>query len=110
MRKALKVSQFGTIEIVDLDAAESSYTVLSEAVGGPIEPVYFAENLTLWVNEEGKLADEWYVNPFAQRLFAAKFGNVDLMHGNVIFTGGADDEGEDVGLTDEQIAQLLQNA
>ena len=84
-----------------------SYATLSRAVGGMIEAVTLPNGLTLWVNENGK-NDGLPVNDYATRLFASAFGEgIDIIVGNAIVTGGADDEGETLGLTDEQIAELV---
>jgi len=68
------------------------YEDLKEAVGGWIEAVSLDNGVTLWVNEEGKLIG--LKNNFA-------LGNMSI-EGNVIFTS-VDDEGETIGLTDDQI-------
>lgn len=52
--KAVTIKATGEIETIEF-TTENSYRTLSDSVGGLIEPVYLAENLTLWVNEEGKV-------------------------------------------------------
>jgi hypothetical protein len=59
----------------------------------------------MWCNEEGKLIGLPF-NPLATDLWEESFGKTDLIKGNVIFTGGTDDEGSTLGL-DEATANKL---
>ena len=104
--KALVLTTNNTIEVEQDTDEFVSYATLSRAVGGMIEAVTLPSGLTLWVNEEGKL-DGLPVNEYATRLFVSAFGAVDVIVGNAIITGGADDEGETLGLTDAQVAELV---
>lgn len=104
--KALVLTTHNTVEIEQDNEEFVSYATLSRAVGGFIEAVNLPNGLTLWVNEEGKL-DGLPVNEYATRLFVSAFGAVDVIVGNAIVTGGADDDGETLGLTDKQIADLV---
>lgn len=107
MRQALKLNVHGETQVVDLDAPEGSLKVLQNAVDGWIEAVDLSDSLTMWVNEEGKLIG-LILNAKANQIFRDTFGAVDTIMGDVIFTGGVDDEGDTVGLTDAQVNQLLQ--
>jgi hypothetical protein len=105
--KAVTIKTTGEKEVIDFYPGNYSYQILSDSVGGLIEPVYLAENLTLWVNEEGKVYGQ-AVNPIATTIFESVFGKgIDIMVGDVILTGGYDDEGETLGLTMEQVEELL---
>lgn len=107
MRQALKLNVHGETQVVDLDAPEGSYEVIRSAVDGWIEAVDLSDEMTMWVNEEGKLIG-LIRNDMATKMFREVFGNVDVIMGDVIFTGGSDDEGETLGLTDEQLEKLAQ--
>lgn len=105
--KALVLTTDNTVEVEQDTDEFVSYATLSRAVGGMIEAVTLPNGLTLWVNEEGKM-DGLPVNDYATRLFASAFGaGIDIIVGNAIITGGADDDGETLGLTDKQIADLV---
>lgn len=107
MRAALKVNVHQEVTVLDLDAPEGSLAVLQAGVDGWIEPVAINENLTMYVNEEGKLELFAIVNRYANALFAKRFGvGIDTIVGDVVFTGGVDDEGETIGLTDAQVRSL----
>ena len=107
MRQALKLNVHGETQVVDLDAPIGSLKVLQDAVGGWVEAVDLSETLTMWCNEEGKINGD-ILNAKANQIFRDTFGAVDVIMGDVIFTGGADDEGDTMGLTDAQVNSLLQ--
>lgn len=104
--KALILHTDNRVEVEQDTNEFVSYATLSNAVGGYIEAVSLPNGLTLWVNEEGKL-NGLPVNEYATRLFTSAFGAVDIIVGNAIVTGGADDEGETLGLTDKEVADLV---
>ena len=85
------------------------YEFLNTAVAGWIQAVSLADDLegiTLWVNEEGKL-DNLPYNQKATYLWEQSYGFTDVICGTAVLTGGSDDEGETLPLTDVQVAQIL---
>jgi hypothetical protein len=63
--------------------------------------------LTLWCNEEGKLLEQAH-NPYAQYFWDKMFGAyTDYMVGDVVFTGGTDDNGNTLGMTEDAVEWLL---
>lgn len=79
------------IEICSVDP-EKEYDFLSGAVGGYIEAVHISDSLVMWVNEEGKL-ENLPVNYLGTGLWEARFGRTDVIVGDVVLTGGVDEEG-----------------
>jgi hypothetical protein len=66
----------------------------------------------MWCNEEGKMMSLPH-NPFGQAFWetafpVSEFGRTDYIVGDIVLTGGADDEGDTLGLTTEEIELLLQ--
>lgn len=105
--KALVIRTDNSKEVVEF-TNETSYKTLSGAVGGYIECVYLHNrNLDLWINEEGKIIG-LPVNPTATGFWMEMYGLTDMIMGDVIITGTADDEGYTTGLTDEEVNQLLE--
>ena len=111
IKKAFVVEPDGTNYIQHFEQAP--LRILQGIVEGLIEPIeitrgllYGQRSLTLWVNEEGKLTGKT-PNFVATNFYTRKYGVVDIVVGTVVFTGGTDEEGETLGLTDETI-QLLQ--
>jgi len=80
---------------------------LQEAVGGLIELIPLHHLVAdMWVNDEGKLHD-FAPNFLATELWAKENLNAELLYGDVIITGPSDEQGETLGLTDEQVGFLL---
>ena len=93
-----------TSEIVEFEKGES-YALLSGAVGGYIECVNLRHDIDMWVNEEGKVLD-LVLNPVGTRIWTTFYGPTDTIVGNVIFTGGVDENGETLGLSDVALQNL----
>ena len=93
-----------TSDVVEFEKGES-YALLSGAVGGYIECVGLRGDLDMWVNEEGKLQG-LPLNPIGTRIWSVFYGPTDTIVGDVIFTGGVDENGETLGLTDETLHKL----
>jgi hypothetical protein len=72
---------------------DTELETLQEAVGGLIQAVDLTPSLTMWCNEEGKLVG-LPVNPVATAMWTRYFGESDIILGDVVFTGGSDEEGE----------------
>lgn len=109
MKKAFKLNVHGETQSIDLESYESELKALQDAVGGWVQPVDLSDTLTMWVNEEGKINGS-ILNVKANEIFRDVFGAVDVIFGDVIFTGGVDDEGDTMGLTHDQILRLIQAA
>lgn len=102
MKKALHIKTTG--EVIELDITADSLTTLQTAVGGWVQAIDIASDLTMWCNEEGKLISLPH-NPFAQFMWDKAFGaHTDYIVGDIVLTGGTDEEGATLGLTDEQTA------
>lgn len=104
MKKALQVTVDNEFRILDIE--ENSLKTLQEGVGGYIQPVDYGNELTMWTNEEGKLNGS-ILNPIGSLWWNTIFpDHFDLIFGDVVFTGGTDDEGDTLGLSDESIETL----
>jgi len=103
MKTALRVNVDCTTEVLDLDGGE--YEQLSGAVGGLIQPVDLRPGLTIWVNEEGKLIN-LPVNVIGSHLWEKSFGMTDVIVGNCVFTGNANEDGETEPLTNVWVEQI----
>ena len=107
MRNAVKIEVDGTVHGIDLGVdSHEEYEILSRSVGGMIQCVPLGESgLSVWCNDEGKLIGLPY-NEKATALWVKHWGNTDIMVGNVVVTGGFNDEGETIGLTPEQVIEI----
>jgi hypothetical protein len=104
-QKAVIISTEGHKSVVEFDFGKS-YQLLSDAVGGMIECVGL-KDADLWCNENG-ISEGLDLNMIASAIYSDAFGAGNPILGNVIITGSADDEGETLGLTDEQVAYWLE--
>jgi hypothetical protein len=101
MKKALAIKTTG--EVTELDLTSDSLTTLQTAVDGWVQAVEVATDLTMWCNEEGKMFGLAH-NPYAQFMWDKAYGaHTDYIVGDIVLTGGADSEGDTLGLTDEQV-------
>jgi hypothetical protein len=75
-------------------------------VGGLIQPIDLNENLTMWVNEEFIFMPHLELNPLASAYFNVMVGGEYPIHGNVVFTGGCDEEGNLVDLSSLDASQI----
>jgi hypothetical protein len=103
---ALIIKTDGTKEVTLF--TEGHFLELAQkTVGGWIQLVRLpSKGIDLYLNEEGKL-DGLPQNPIATALWSEDYGLFDYIVGNVIITGGANSEGETVGLTEGQLATLF---
>jgi hypothetical protein len=108
MKLGIRITTTGTVE--ELDMTADGLQVLQTAVGGWVQAIDLDDELTMWLNEEGKLVGLPH-NPYAQFAWDKRFGaHTDYMVGDVVFTGGTDEEGATLGLdpdTADQIRMLV---
>lgn len=103
--KAVIIKTDGSKEVATFTVGKS-YQLLSDTVGGMIECVRLAEDTDLWCNENG-ISEGLELNMIASAIYSETFNAGNPILGDVIITGGADEEGETLGLTDEQVEKWL---
>ena len=108
MKTALRINTDFTTEILDLET--DSLKKLQEAVGGWVQAADLRDDLTLWCNEEGKLINGMLTNVIGTHLWEKSFGMTDVIMGDVVFTGGTDDEGDNLALPTAWLVQLQELA
>jgi hypothetical protein len=102
-KHALVVKTDLTTELLDI--AEGGLKKLQSAVDGLIQPVDISPEATMWVNEEGLLRNDLSMNYIAT-MFMSELGYQSVIMGDVVFTGGSDDEGNTIGFSNEAVAEL----
>lgn len=88
---------------------EISLDSLQKAVGGYVQALDFSD-YTMWINEEGKLISSMEPNFIATTAFINEFRYQDVIMGDVVFTGGADENGETLSLDEKTMADIEQLA
>jgi len=104
MERVIHISTDNKIEVMEVEQIE--YDTLYEAVNGLVELVSINEDIDMWLNEEGKV-NGLEPNIIASLLYNKVFPNFDVIMGDVVITGGADDEGNTVGLSDQSIQDVM---
>jgi hypothetical protein len=83
-----------------------SLETLQKSVGGWVQAIESdSGDITFWCNEEGKLTG-LPVNPVATAMWTRYFGETDVIVGNVVFTGGCDEEGETTTLLPDDLKNI----
>ena len=104
MKNAMVITTLGSASLVNLET--QSLETLQGAVGGYVQAIDLGDQVTMWCNEEGKMTGLPH-NPFGQAFWEKTYGRTDYIVGDIVLTGGADNEGETIGLTDEQITEIM---
>jgi len=107
MKTALKVNTDFTTEVLDL--SENEYEQLRASVGGLIQPVPLRADLTIIVNEEGKLISMPF-NVIGTHIWEKCYGATDVVVGDCVFTGPSDEEGETLPLSNAWVVQIQELA
>lgn len=107
--RALTVSPDGTVTDSEWDVNDKSLLpALQQAVDGLVDVVALAEDLDMWVNDEGLYTQP--LNPVAGFLVSvlgrAGAGFQPYWFGTVVFTGGADPDGNTEPLPAARAAQI----
>jgi hypothetical protein len=98
----------GTLERLDLSESEQELKSLQNAVGGYVQVIELEDDFTMWVNEEGKLLN-LPVNEIATVIWEVRFGiGTDIICGDVVFTGGMDEDGEALTISEANIQRLAE--
>ena len=109
MENTFKAAVFnidGTGDILDF-SEENLSELIRETVGGHFDAVSLPKlGLTMWVHDEGKLLG-FEPNRYGTLMWSTEYGQSDVIVGNVLLTGGADAEGNTLGLPQSFIDEVL---
>ena len=98
----------GTLERLDLSESEQELKSLQNAVGGYVQVIELEDDFTMWANEEGKLLN-LPVNEIATVIWEVRFGiGTDIICGDVVFTGGMDEDGETLTISEANLQRLAE--
>ncbi|MET9499553.1 DUF3846 domain-containing protein [Streptomyces sp. NPDC006552] len=106
---ALLIRTDGQFRLLDWPANDNDHLKLLYAACDcdHIDAVQITERLTMWIDDEG-LINQATPNFGATRLYATHRQPHQLYHGHALFTGGADAEGNTLGLTADEAAHLVE--
>jgi hypothetical protein len=104
--RAVTIDVDGNAEAVQWDTTSGTLTHLQQAVGGLVDLVALHEHVTMWVNDEG-IVKGMPMNIVATSI-ARGFGFTHQPYfGTAVFTGGGDEEGETLGLSEQHVEALM---
>jgi hypothetical protein len=94
------------LEASVIDIAQDELSKLQKAVDGYIEAVVVASDVVMWVNEEFVFRPDLQPNIIGSALYSEIGGNRPIF-GTVVLTGGTDPEGYTIGLSEADVAEML---
>lgn len=109
MAKYLKIATTGEMVVVDLGNKFAGLQELYQATSSDIVQMVQLDDLTMWVDEEGKFNGKEQ-NELATKMFWDVFGPYDVIMGDALITGDEDADGNLLGFTDDQIDIIKQLA
>ncbi|MFD8406030.1 DUF3846 domain-containing protein [Streptomyces anulatus] len=103
---ALILRTDGSFEVIDWPK-ENHLPILYKGIGCThVDAVDISPRLSMWIDDSG-LINGSPVNRAATILYAIHQEPHQHYHGDVIITGGVDREGETLGLTNNEVASLI---
>lgn len=104
MKTAVVITSKGDFSLLDVET--DFLSKMQNAVDGLIQPVDLQNDVTMWVNEEGLLRNDLDVNQIGTGLYAEMLGANTPIMGDIVFTGGIDEEGDTMGLDAGYVSSL----
>jgi len=101
---AVVIKTDNTVEVIDIE--KDTLAQLQKGVGGYVQAIDLSADVSMWLNEEGKLIGLPH-NTLGQKHWDKAFGpGTDTVMGDIVLTGGVDGEGDTIGLTVHQLFDL----
>ncbi|MFI6874961.1 DUF3846 domain-containing protein [Streptomyces sp. NPDC050400] len=106
---ALLIRTDGQFRLIDWPANDADHLKILYAAcdADHIDAVRITDALTMWLDDEGMI-NEAGPNLGATRLYALHRQPHQLYYGHALFTGGADADGNTLGLTSDEAAHLVE--
>jgi len=105
MAKYLKITTKGELLTIDTGDKYADLEFLYSQTMSEMIQMIGIKGATMWLDEEGKLRGR-DVNIIATDLYEQTYGPYDLIVGDVILTGDEDENGNLLGFSDEEIAEM----
>lgn len=107
MKNAVLITAEGSVTAVEIDPG-TELTQLQARVAGDVE-VLRLKGIDMWCNDLGK-RQMLPFNRLATVLYMYEAKNLDIIMGDVVITGPADDEGESTAISPEVVKGHLRAA
>ena len=102
--------EYGFEDFNMLIGAGRGEIVSLDAVRGMLPDAFIKDNgissIDMWCDEEGKIYSKPH-NPFGQAFWEKSFGRTDYIVGDIVLTGSADDEGDMLSFTTQEIDEIV---
>lgn len=106
--RGMLVREDGTYEVVTLASAGTILLRPRTRVDGGIDLIELDQHTVVWVDEDRSVSGE--INPVASRLIAQHGFELCAYRGPVLFAGGIDNHGDNVGMRPEDLDVLVELA
>jgi hypothetical protein len=106
--QAVRITEAGSFERISLDRNKVLDSLYGAIGCRYVEVIQATETISIWVDEEGLMRRP--TPNYLATLLAAELGFGQVIVGVVVFTGGADSEGNTLPLGDGDLRLLEDNA
>lgn len=104
--QALSIDIEGTVCLTDLDDS-NVLRALYDCIGcSMVDVVRLQPDLDMWVDDEGLIVSDPQINKVATIIAHSLGYNAQAYCGKVVFTGGADEEGNTLPISEFRCAQI----
>ena len=96
------------IDVIPCDQI-NSYDFIKESIGGGTFDCIALPSLgiDIWIDDDGKLVENPKINLLGTALWMKEYGPTDIIVGNIVITGGVDDDGNTIGMTEEKGKEMI---
>ena len=97
------------IDVIEVEEGRTG-NAIRDAVDGLYDCIHIPSlGVDMWINDEGKLED-LPINAMGTALWISQYGMTDMIVGNIVVTGGVDEEGNTLGIDVNKIIEVLELA
>ena len=97
------------IDVIEVEEGRTG-NAIRDAVGGLYDCIHIPSlGVDMWINDEGKL-EGLPINANGTALWVSQYGMTDIIVGNIVVTGGVDEQGNTLGIDVNKIIEVLELA
>ena len=97
------------IDVIEVEEGKTG-NAIRDAVGGLYDCIHIPSlGVDMWINDEGKL-EGLPINANGTALWVSQYGMTDIIVGNIVVTGGVDEQGNTLGIDVNKIIEVLELA
>ena len=97
------------IDVIEVEEGRTG-NAIRDAVDGLYDCIHIPSlGVDMWINDEGKL-EGLPINANGTALWVSQYGMTDIIVGNIVVTGGVDEQGNTLGIDVNKIIEVLELA